>query len=124
MNEFKINDKNKITSGFSTPDGYFSDFSLELNKKLKLTKTEVNVISINKKRWITSVAAVLIVALAATIYTKLVIENPEDSLEMENYISNHYFSWNFAFDENRWYLDFHSFSIFFLLHNCLKYFIY
>ncbi len=89
MNEFKINDENKITSGFSTPDGYFSDFSLELNKKLKLTKTEVNVISINKKRWITSVAAVLIVALAATIYTKLVIENPEDSLEMENYISNH-----------------------------------
>ena len=33
MNEFKINDKNKITSGFSTPDGYFSDFSLELNKE-------------------------------------------------------------------------------------------
>ena len=53
MNEFKINDKNKITSGFSTPDGYFSDFSLELNKKLKLTKTEVNVISINKKNKLT-----------------------------------------------------------------------
>jgi hypothetical protein len=31
----------------------------------------------------------LIVAISVTIYTKLVIEKTEDSIEMENYISNH-----------------------------------
>ena len=37
----------------------------------------------------TSVAALLIVALSVSVYTKLVIEKTENSIEMENYISNH-----------------------------------
>ena len=87
MNEFKINDENKITSGFTTPEGYFDDFSLELNKKLNLTKREANVISISKKWWITSVAALLIIALSVTVYTKMSVGNSDDT--MENYIANH-----------------------------------
>lgn len=89
MNEFKINNGNKITSGFTTPEGYFDEFSVNLNPKINQPNIELKVEFIHKKRWITSVAAVLIVTLSVTIYTKLVIENPEDSLAMENYISNH-----------------------------------
>jgi hypothetical protein len=89
MKEFKINDKNKITSGFTTPEGYFEGFSIDVNDNLSQPKNDRKVISINTKRWITSVAAVLIVALSVTVYTKLIIENPEDSIEMENYITNH-----------------------------------
>jgi hypothetical protein len=89
MKEFKINDENKITSGFTTPEGYFENFTIDLQNNESHHKTDRKVISINTKRWLTSVAAVLIVAISVTIYTKLVIEKTEDSIEMENYISNH-----------------------------------
>jgi len=89
MKEFKINDENKITSGFTTPEGYFDNFTIDLNYNESQLKTERKVISINTKRWLTSVAAVLVVTLSITIYDKLVIEKTEDSIEMENYISNH-----------------------------------
>jgi hypothetical protein len=89
MKEFKINDENKITSGFTTPEGYFDNFTIDLNNTESNLNTDKKVISINTKRWLTSVAAVLIVALSVSVYTKLVIEKLEDSNEMENYISNH-----------------------------------
>jgi hypothetical protein len=89
MKEFKINVENKITSGFTTPEGYFDNFTIDLNYNESQLKTERKVISINTKRWLTSVAAVLVVTLSVTIYAKLVIEKTEDSIEMENYISNH-----------------------------------
>ena len=89
MKEFKINDENKITSGFTTPDGYFDNFTIDLNNTESHLNTDKKVISINTKRWLTSVAAVLIVALSVSVYTKLVIEKTENSIEMENYISNH-----------------------------------
>lgn len=88
MKEFKINDGNKITSGFTTPEGYFDEFSIDINNSLSQPNNDRKVISINTKRWITSVAAVLIIALSATVYTKIIIEIPEDSIEMENYITN------------------------------------
>jgi hypothetical protein len=89
MKEFKINDENKITSGFTTPEGYFDNFTIDLNNNVSHLKTDRKVISIYTKRWLTSVAAVLIVALSVSVYTKLVIEKTENSIEMENYISNH-----------------------------------
>lgn len=89
MKEFKIKDGNKITSGFTTPEGYFDNFTIDLNNTESHLNTDKKVISINTKRWLTSVAAVLIVALSVSVYTKLVIEKTENSIEMENYISNH-----------------------------------
>lgn len=89
MKEFKINDENKITSGFTTPEGYFDNFTIDLNNNVSHLKTDRKVISINTKRWLTSVAAVLIVVLSISVYSKLVIEKTENSIEMENYISNH-----------------------------------
>jgi hypothetical protein len=89
MKEFKINNENKITSGFTTPEGYFDNFTIDLNNTESHLNTDKKVISINTKRWLTSVAAVLIVALSVSVYTKLVIEKTENSIEMENYISNH-----------------------------------
>ena len=89
MKEFKINDENKITSGFTTPEGYFDNFTIDLNNTESHLNTDKKVISINTKRWLTSVAALLIVALSVSVYTKLVIEKTENSIEMENYISNH-----------------------------------
>lgn len=89
MNEFKINNENKITSGFTTPEGYFDDFSVELNNRFNLPKTKVKVISINTKRGITTVAALLIVALSISIYSKMMVVNSDENNTAENYITNH-----------------------------------
>ena len=88
MNEFKINNENKITSGFTTPVGYFDGFSIEKNNRIILPKSRVKVISINSKRWVTSVAAVLIIALSITFFTKMEVSNSDDNVLMENYITN------------------------------------
>jgi hypothetical protein len=88
MNEFKINNENKITSGFTTPEGYFDGFSVETNNKIIPPKSRVKVISINTKRWATSVAAVLIIVLSITFFTKMEVSNSDDNVLMENYITN------------------------------------
>ena len=88
MNEFKINNENKITSGFTTPEGYFDDFSIDTNNRIILPKSRIKVISINTKRWVTSVAAVLIIAFSITFFTKMEVSNSDDNVLMENYITN------------------------------------
>jgi hypothetical protein len=90
MKEFNINDRNKTTSGFKTPEGYFDQFTVDLNNKLKLPKTEVKVISIKTKRRLTTVAAILVVAFSVSIYSKMVINNSDESDPTENYLTNHF----------------------------------
>jgi hypothetical protein len=90
MKEFNINDGNKTTSGFTTPEGYFDQFTVDLNNKLKLPKTEVKVISIKTKRRLTTVAAILVVAFSVSIYSKMVINNSDESDPTENYLTNHF----------------------------------
>ncbi len=89
MKQFNINDGNKTTSGFTTPEGYFDQFTVDLNNKLKLPKTEVKVISIKTKRRLTTVAAILVVAFSVSIYSKMVINNSDESDPTENYLTNH-----------------------------------
>ena len=88
MNEFKINKENKITSGFTTPEGYFDDFSIDTNNRIILPKSRIKVISITTKRWVTYVAAVLIIAFSITFFTKMEVNNSDDNVLMENYITN------------------------------------
>lgn len=89
MEEFNINDKNKLTSGFITPEGYFDNFSIDINNNESQPETDKKVIFINSKRWISTVAAALIVVLSVTIYFKIVTENTGDYSKIENYITNH-----------------------------------
>ena len=88
MNEFKINEEIKITSGFRITEEYFDQFTVELNNKINLPKAKLKVISITTKRWITSVAAVLIGALSVTVYSKIIVSNSDENVLMENYITN------------------------------------
>ena len=88
MKEFKLNDENKIPSGFTIPEGYFDQFTVELNSKINLPKAGVKVISMNTKRWITSIAAILIVALSVSIYSKIAVSNSDKNNTTENYLTN------------------------------------
>ncbi|MCF8320605.1 MAG: hypothetical protein K9I35_05300 [Flavobacterium sp.] len=89
MNKFKIDYKNKITSGFTYPEDYFEQFSEALNSKINQPKATVKVISINTKKWITIVAAVFIIALSVSVYSKMVVSQSYEKNTTEYYITNH-----------------------------------
>lgn len=88
MNDFKINSKHKIDSGFKIPENYFDNFSDKV--LLKINKPEPKVVSIfyKRKTWISSVAAVLVISLSVTLYTKIAVKSSEEKLTLENYITN------------------------------------
>jgi len=88
MNDFRINSKRKIDSGFKIPENYFENFSEKV--LLKINNPEPKVISIfyKRKTWISSVAAVLIISLSVTLYTKIAVKSTEEKLTLENYITN------------------------------------
>ena len=88
MNDFKINSEHKIESGFKIPENYFENFSEKV--LLKINKPEPKVVSLfyRRKTWISSVAAVLVISLSVTLYTKIVVKSSEEKLTLENYITN------------------------------------
>ena len=88
MNDFKINNKHKIDSGFKIPEGYFESFSEKV--LLKINKPEQKVVSIfyKRKTWISSIAAILVISLFITFYTKITVKPTEEKLTLENYITN------------------------------------
>ena len=88
MNDFKINSEHKIESGFKIPENYFENFSEKV--LLKINKPEPKVVSIfyKRKTWISSVAAVLVISLSVTLYTKIAVKSSEEKLTLENYITN------------------------------------
>jgi hypothetical protein len=88
MKNFNLGNEPKITSGFTTPDGYFDTFSEKV--LAKLPKQEPNVISIfsSKKVWYFAAAAVLILMLSIPLFTKYSNQQEEiDSETLENYIA-------------------------------------
>ncbi|CAN1562624.1 hypothetical protein MCEGE10_02727 [Flavobacteriaceae bacterium] len=88
MNDFKINSEHKIESGFKIPENYFENFSEKV--LMKINKPEPKVVSIfyRRKTWISSVAAVLVISLSVTLYTKIAVKSSEEKLTLENYITN------------------------------------
>ena len=90
MKEFKLDNEPKITSGFTTPDGYFDTFSEKL--MAKLPKDEPKVISIfsSQKKWLFAVAAVLVLALSVPFFNTISTNTDElDQDTLENYITYH-----------------------------------
>ncbi|MCF6128904.1 hypothetical protein L1S35_04415 [Flavobacterium sp. AS60] len=88
MKDFKLDNEPKITSGFTTPDGYFDTFSEKVFAQLP--KQEPKVISIfsSRKTWYFAAAAVLVLMLSVPIYTKYSTQQEEiDSATLENYLA-------------------------------------
>jgi len=88
MNDFKLDNEPKITSGFTIPDGYFDTFSEKI--LAQIPKHEPKVISIFNitKTWYFVAAAIVIVMLSIPLYLKYSIKNQElDATTIENYIA-------------------------------------
>ena len=88
MNDFKIDNEPKIDSGFKIPENYFENFSEKVFMKINNPEPKVISFFYKRKTWISSVAAVLIISLSVTLYTKIAVKSPEENLTLENYITN------------------------------------
>ncbi len=89
MNNFKLDNEPKIRSGFIIPEHYFDDFSNKTTSQL--TKKQPKVISIwdKNKRWLYSVAAVIVLSLSLPLANRFKDIAATDSTEIENYLSYH-----------------------------------
>jgi ribosomal protein S13 len=89
MKDFKLDNEPKITSGFTTPEGYFDTFSDTVLAKLP-AQHEVKVLSLSKsgKPWYYAVAAVAVLMLSVPVYNNFATNSDEiDSATLENYIA-------------------------------------
>ncbi|MFN3753848.1 hypothetical protein [Flavobacterium sp.] len=90
MKPFKLDNEPKITSGFTTPEGYFDSFNAKMLKQLK--KEEPKVISIvsRRKSWYIAAAAVVAMLLSVPIYNNFSTASDNiDAVVLEDYLKNH-----------------------------------
>lgn len=96
MKEFKLDNEPKITSGFTTPEGYFDAFSEKMMSQLPKETIKVIPINRNPKRWLFAVAAVLILALSVPIFNQL----NSNSTELDQQTLEDYITYNSGISEN------------------------
>lgn len=87
MKDFKLDNKPKITSGFTTPDGYFDTFAERISAKLPVQETKVVSFTGTRKMWYYAAAAILILMLSIPLYTKYATAQEIDAATLENYIA-------------------------------------
>jgi cell division protein FtsL len=88
MKNFNLGNEPKITSGFTTPDGYFDTFSEKVLAQLPKQESKVISIFSSKKVWYFTAAAVLILMLSIPLFTKYSTQQEEiDTETLENYIA-------------------------------------
>jgi hypothetical protein len=87
MKEFKFDNEPKITSGFKTPERYFDDLSERINEKIKVDEPKVIPFYHNRKTWIYSVAAILVLSLSIPFVNYFQNNQSLDAEFLENYIA-------------------------------------
>lgn len=88
MKDFKLDNETKITSGFTTPDGYFNTFSEKVLSQLPAQEPKIISIFNSRKIGYYAAAAVLILMLSVPLYTKYSNSQQEvDAATLENYIA-------------------------------------
>jgi hypothetical protein len=90
MKDFKLDNEAKISSGFTTPDGYFDAFSDKVLAQLQ--KDEPKTVSIYslRKTWYYAAAAVIVLMLSIPVYNNYKLGQQEiDTATLENYIAYH-----------------------------------
>ena len=89
MKPFDIEHNDKIETGFKIPENYFEQFEAKMMAQIPVEK-EVKVISIfhNKQLWISSIAALVLLAIAIPFYFNMANETKLDASTIENYLAN------------------------------------
>jgi Mlc titration factor MtfA (ptsG expression regulator) len=88
MKDFKLDDSEKLKSGFQIPGGYFDAFSEEVLQRISKEETKVLSFYSRNKRLLYSLAALFMIVLSLPILNHL--HNNEQELsysEIENYLT-------------------------------------
>ena len=88
MKQFDLENNKEIKSGFKVPENYFEQFEAKMMEQISKEK-ETKVVSLfyRKQVWISSIAAVLLLAIAIPIYFNMAKENNLDAGTIEVYLS-------------------------------------
>jgi len=88
MKQFDLENNKEIKSGFKVPENYFEQFEAKMMAQIPVEK-ETKVVSLfyRKQVWISSIAAVLLLAIAIPVYFNMVKENNLDAGTIEVYLS-------------------------------------
>lgn len=93
MKNFDLENNDKITTGFTVPEDYFEQFEAKMMRQISTQKTavkEVKVVSLfyRKQVWMSSIAALILLAIAIPVYFNMAKENNIESHSIENYLAN------------------------------------
>ena len=88
MKDFELDNKPKITTGFTTPESYFDTLSEKILAQLPTHEPKVISIFSSRKIWYFAIAAILILMLSVPLFTKFSSQHEEiDCITLENYIA-------------------------------------
>jgi len=88
MKPFNLENHPKIQPGFTTPEGYFEQFSENLLAKISQEEKPVISIFARNKKWFMAVAAILILGIMIPFLNKAKNENQAlDNASLENYLA-------------------------------------
>jgi hypothetical protein len=87
MKKIKLENTEKIDSGFKIPENYFEQFETKIMQQVSKEK-EVKVVSLfyKKQVWISSIAALFLLAIAIPVYFNMAKESNLDTNTIENYL--------------------------------------
>ena len=88
MKQFDLENNKEMKSGFKVPENYFEQFEAKMMEQISKEK-ETKVVSLfyRKQVWISSIAAILLLAIAIPVYFNMVKENNLDAGTIEVYLS-------------------------------------
>lgn len=88
MKPFNLENHPKIQPGFTTPEGYFEQFSENLLSKISQEEKPLISIFSRNKKWFMAVAAILILGIMIPFLNKAGNENQAlDNASIENYLA-------------------------------------
>lgn len=90
MNDFKLDEKNRIATGFKVPDHYFDAFPEKAIQRLPSAGPKVVPLWERNKKWMYAVAAVVVLSLSLPVMNYFKTD-PEQAYadEVENYLTHH-----------------------------------
>ncbi|EAZ94589.1 hypothetical protein FBBAL38_12425 [Flavobacteria bacterium BAL38] len=89
MKQIDLENTEKIDSGFKIPENYFEQFEAKIMERVSKEK-EVKVVSLfyKKQVWISSIAALFLLAIAIPVYFNMAKESNLDSNTIESYLAD------------------------------------
>ena len=93
MKNFDLENNDKIRSGFTVPEHYFEQFEAKMMQQISIQKTTVNEVKVvslfyRKQVWMSSIAALILLAIAIPVYFNMAKENNIESHSIENYLAD------------------------------------